>query len=103
VTTVIRSRDGWPNYWIWNPEDKSLPGRDTVDNQTAPPKLLRLERTPCPVDVWRKLRFKALVVPGGLLLVVTTALIRLGAMNISLSVVDLYYYTAFLLGLLDKS
>jgi GGDEF domain-containing protein len=52
------------------------------------------------VDVWRKLRFKSLVLPGGLLLVFTTALIRLGVMNISLSVVDLYYYTAFLLGLL---
>jgi diguanylate cyclase (GGDEF)-like protein len=52
------------------------------------------------VDVWSKLRFKSLVMPGGLLLVITTALVRLGVMNISLSVVDLYYYTAFLLGLL---
>lgn len=52
------------------------------------------------MDVWRKLRFKSLVLPGGLLLVITTALTRLGVMNISLSVVDLYYYTAFVLGLL---
>jgi len=52
------------------------------------------------VDVWRKLRFKSLVLPGGLLLVITTALVRLGVMNISLSVVDLYYYSAFLVGVL---
>lgn len=52
------------------------------------------------MDVWRKIRFKSLVLPGGLLLVITTALVRLGVMNISLSVVDLYYYTAFFLGLL---
>ena len=52
------------------------------------------------MDVWRKLRFKSLVLPGGLLLVIATALIRLGVMNISLSVVDLYYYSAFLVGLL---
>ncbi len=52
------------------------------------------------MDVWRKLRFKSLVLPGGLLLVITTALVRLGVVNISLSVVDLYYYSAFLVGLL---
>jgi diguanylate cyclase (GGDEF)-like protein len=52
------------------------------------------------VDGWRKLRFKSLVLPGGLLLVITTALVRLGVVNISLSVVDLYYYSAFLVGLL---
>src|SRR5215475_6046549 len=85
----------------WNPEDKSTSTLSPVDNQGAPlQKLLRCARIPQAVDVWRKLRFKSLVLPGGLLLVITTALTRLGVMNISLSVVDLYYYTAFLLCLL---
>ena len=52
------------------------------------------------MDVWRKLRLKSLVLPGGFLLAIAMVLIRAGVVRISVSVVDLYYYAAFLVGLL---
>jgi GGDEF domain-containing protein len=52
------------------------------------------------VDVWNKLRLKSLFLPGGLLLGLAAMLVRTDFLKISVSVVDLYYYAAFLVGLL---
>jgi diguanylate cyclase (GGDEF)-like protein len=51
------------------------------------------------LDFWNRLRLKSLLLPGGLLLGVAALLIRFDLPRMTVSVVELYFYTAFPLAL----
>lgn len=52
------------------------------------------------MDFWNRLRLKSLLLPGAFLLVVAVLIIRLDLPRLTVSVVDLYFYTAFPVALL---
>src|ERR1700756_1172363 len=62
-----------------------------------PPPVMKGSRV---LDLWGKLRLKSLLLPGGFVLGLAILLIRPGLLKISVSVVDLFFYSAFTVALL---